>query len=957
MKILPKQKILALDNENKKTKKSPNQRSIGQNNPKMKHEEKNHSYDPKAVEAKLYDKWERAGIFSAGKQGEPYCIALPPPNVTGSLHMGHAFQDTLMDILIRYHRMSGKRTLWQGGTDHAGIATQMVVERQLEAQGKSRQSLGRKKFIDAIWDWKSKSGGTISKQLRRMGASIDWSRERFTLDEDLSLAVRKVFVDLHKEGLIYKGKRLVNWDPVLRTAVSDLEVISELENGHLWHFHYPVRNSKEHLTIATTRPETMFGDSAVAVNPTDDRYSKFIGEFIDLPLSNRKIPIIGDDYVDKEFGSGCLKVTPAHDFNDYEIGMRHDLEVINILAEDGTLNSTVPPDYVGLDRFEARKKIITELKNKGLLLKTEPHQLMVPRGDRSKTVIEPYLTDQWFVKMEDLASPALEAVRQGKTKFIPENWTKTYYDWLENIQDWCISRQLWWGHRIPAWYDDSGNFFVGMSEEHVRKENNLSPSKPLKQDEDVLDTWFSSALWPFSTLGWPEKTEELSAFYPTSVLVTGFDIIFFWVARMMMMGLKIMGDVPFRQVYIHGLVRDNDGNKMSKSKGNIIDPLDLIDGITLNQLIKKRTSGLMRPEDASSIEQDTRRDFPDGIAPFGTDALRLTFAAMATTGRDIRFDLGRIGGYRNFCNKIWNASRFVKLMADKHGFCRKESTSVANSAEHWINSKLKKTLANVKENFDLYRFDLASNSIYEFIWDDFCDWYIESAKVTLLSDALTVQQKKQVVGSLMEILQTALCILHPIMPFISEELWSELEALKNSKQKFLAVKFPDSINFRPHDHEVSNYDRTKRFVLEVRRIRSSYNVNPKKRIHTYIDCPVEKISLFFGGNLELAKSLGKISKIASVEKNKLGSVATGLVDDITFYVPLDELIDVKMEKVRLNKEYEKLEATLSKIETKLKNPEFRSKAPKQVIEKEKVKLAEIETALSETKKQLARIGS
>ena len=923
----------------------------------MKAEDTNNSYDPKAVEAKLYDKWERAGTFKAGNLGEPYCIALPPPNVTGSLHMGHAFQDTLMDILIRYHRMSGKRTLWQGGTDHAGIATQIVVERQLEAQGKSRQSLGRKKFIDAVWNWKNKSGGTISKQLRRMGASIDWNRERFPLDEDLSLAVRKVFVDLHREGLIYKGKRLVNWDPVLRTAVSDLEVISELENGHLWHFRYPVHNSEEYLTIATTRPETMFGDSAVAVNPTDSRYSKFIGRFIDLPLSNRKIPIIGDDYVDKEFGSGCLKVTPAHDFNDYEIGKRHGLELINILTEDGTLNSTVPPDFVGLDRFEARKKVITELANKGLLGETEPHQLMVPRGDRSKTIIEPYLTDQWFVKMDTLASPALEAVRQGKTKFIPENWTKTYYDWLENIQDWCISRQLWWGHRIPAWYDDSGNVFVGMSEEHVRKENNLPPGKTLKQDDDVLDTWFSSALWPFSTLGWPEETEELSAFYPTSVLVTGFDIIFFWVARMMMMGLKIMGDVPFRQVYIHGLVRDNDGNKMSKSKGNIIDPLDLIDGISLKQLIEKRTSGLMRPEDARSIEQDTRRDFPDGIAPFGTDALRLTFAAMATTGRDIRFDLGRIGGYRNFCNKIWNASRFVKLMADKHGFSEEKNNLIANSAEHWIYSKLKMTLVNVKENFELYRFDLASNSLYEFIWDDYCDWYIESAKVTLLSNETSMQQKQQVVGSLIDILQTALCTLHPIMPFISEELWIKLEALKSTRRKFLDVKFPDSINFEPRDSEVTSYDRTQKFVLEVRRIRSSYNVNPKKRIHTYLDCPAEKLSHFFGSNLELANSLGKISKIQHLEQNNLSGTATGLVDDITFYVPLEELIDIEVERVRLNKEYEKLETTLIKIEEKLKKPEFRMKAPKQVIEKEKVKLAEIKTALSETRKQLNRISS
>ncbi len=866
--------------------------------------------------------------------------------------MGHAFQDTLMDILIRYKRMSGRKTLWQGGTDHAGIATQIVVERQLESAGKSRQEIGREKFVEAVWDWKKKSGGTISKQLRRMGSSIDWSRERFTLDDDLSLAVRQVFVSLYSEGLIYKGKRLVNWDPVLKTAISDLEVISEMEKGYLWHFKYPIKNSKQFVIIATTRPETLLGDSAVAVNPLDDRYKTLIGKTVELPLTNREIPIIADNYVDKEFGSGCLKVTPAHDFNDYEIGKRHNLEVINILQEDGHLNSSVPDNFVGLERYEARKKIVSEMDRRGLLAKTEEHQLMVPRGDRTRTIIEPFLTDQWFVSMEALARPALDAVRNGEIKFVPQSWAKTYYDWLENIQDWCISRQLWWGHRIPAWYDAQGNIFVGMNEKDVRRENSIPSDNILRQDEDVLDTWFSSALWPFSTLGWPKETKELSTFYPTSVLVTGFDIIFFWVARMIMMGLKIMGAVPFREVYIHGLVRDSEGNKMSKSKGNIIDPIDLIDGITLEELVTKRTSNLMLPEDAASIEKNTKKDFPDGIPAFGTDALRLTFAAMATTGRDIRFDLGRIGGYRNFCNKIWNASRFVVLTLKEHSVSEKITTDLLGAAENWIYFRLEMTLNLVRKNFDSYRFDLASNAIYEFIWDDFCDWYIESSKVTLSDPSSTPERKQVVLQTLIDVMQTALSALHPIMPFISEALWNELEACQDNPRTFSSIVFPTETKFKGNKKSHDQFELIKKFVLEVRRIRSSYNVNPKQEITTFVNYPESKINNYFGNNIGLVRSLGRISSIKTIPQSKLLKIATGLADKITIYIPLEDLVDIEAERVRLKRDLGKLKSSKGRITQKLKNKNFLSKAPKEVIRKEEEKLIEIDIAIDHTEKQI-----
>src|SRR6188768_2555576 len=670
------------------------------------------AYSPGEIEARIYERWESSGAFAPQGNGPAYCIMLPPPNVTGTLHMGHAFQHTLMDTLTRWHRMRGDATLWQPGTDHAGIATQMVVERQLGAEGKHRLELGREKFLERVWKWKEESGGTITRQMRRLGTSVDWSRDRFTMDPDLSRAVTEVFVRLHDEGLIYRGKRLVNWDPVLLTAVSDLEVLSEEEQGSLWHIRYPIAGGSGHVVVATTRPETLLGDTAVAVNADDERYQALIGKQLELPLTGRTIPVIADSYVDAAFGSGAVKITPAHDFNDYEMGQRHSLPQINVFTPDAKLNENAPERFRGLDRFEARKKIVAELEAAGLIEKIEPHKLKVPRGDRTNAVIEPYLTDQWYVKIAPLAGPALEAVEQGRTRFVPENWAKTYYEWMRNIKDWCVSRQLWWGHRIPAWYDESGGIYVGRDEAEVRRKHSIAPGTKLRQDEDVLDTWFSSALWPFSTLGWPDSTPELQKYYPTSVLVTGFDIIFFWVARMMMMGLKFMGDVPFKHVYITGLIRDENGEKMSKAKGNIIDPIDLIDGIDLASLVTKRTSGMMQPHLKEKIEKATRKQFPDGMTAYGTDALRFTLTSLAGPSRDINFDLGRLAGYRNFCNNRWIASRFAD------------------------------TLAKVDGALAEYRFDLAASALYEFTWYEFCDWYLELTKPVLQSETSTAAQKR-----------------------------------------------------------------------------------------------------------------------------------------------------------------------------------------------------------------------
>ncbi|MDX1610270.1 MAG: valine--tRNA ligase, partial [Halofilum sp. (in: g-proteobacteria)] len=776
------------------------------------------TYDPHAIERRWYETWESNGYFAPRGDGTPYCIMIPPPNVTGTLHMGHAFQDTIMDTLIRYHRMCGEQTLWQPGSDHAGIATQMVVERQLEAEGTSRHDLGRERFIERVWQWKEESGNQIAGQLRRLGASPDWTRERFTMDDGLSRAVTETFVRLYDEGLIYRGERLVNWDPVLHTAVSDLEVLSQEEQGHIWHLRYPLADGDGHLVVATTRPETMLGDTAVAVHPDDERYRHLVGGHVDLPLCDRRIPIIADEYVDPEFGSGCVKITPAHDFNDYAVGERHDLPRINIFDPDATVNDNAPEAYRGLDRFDARERVVADLEARGLLQATEKHKLTIPRGDRTGVVIEPYLTQQWFVRTKPLAEPAIEAVRDGRIRFVPGNWDKTYFNWMEDIQDWCISRQIWWGHRVPAWYDADGNLYVARSEDEARSRHGLPADLELTQETDVLDTWYSSALWPFSTLGWPEKTAALQTFYPTSVLVTGFDIIFFWVARMIMFGLKFMDDVPFHEVYIHGLVRDSEGQKMSKSKGNVLDPIDLIDGIDAEALVAKRTQALMQPRLRESIARMTREHFPEGIPAFGTDALRFTFLSLASTGRDIRFDLGRVEGYRNFCNKLWNATRYVLMNTEG------EDTGLGNEevelgvADRWIVSRLQQTERAVHEHLAAYRFDLAAQALYEFTWDEYCDWYLELAKTVLTADDATPARHRGTRRTLLRVLETLLRLLHPLMPFITEELWQRVAPLAGREgETIMLAPYPQPEEEQIDAEALAEIEWLQRVVLEVRR--------------------------------------------------------------------------------------------------------------------------------------------
>jgi valyl-tRNA synthetase len=909
------------------------------------------TYDPHAIEKSRYEHWETQGYFRPQQEGTPYCIMLPPPNVTGSLHMGHAFQDTLMDTLTRYQRMQGNRALWQCGTDHAGIATQIVVERQLAQKGETRHDLGREKFVEQVWQWKEESGGTITQQLRRMGASMDWSRERFTLDAELSAAVTKVFVSLFEEDLIYRGKRLVNWDPVLHTAISDLEVVSAEENGSLWHIRYPLSDGTGYVVVATTRPETMLGDTAVAVHPDDERYRRIIGKTIDLPLSDRKIPVIADTYVDPEFGSGCVKITPGHDFNDYEMGKRHDLPIINIFDDNAAINDNGPESYRGLDRYVARKQIITELEVGGLLARIDDHKLMVPRGDRSNAVIEPYLTDQWFVKVEPLAKPAIEAVETGAIKFVPENWDKTYFEWMRNIEDWCISRQLWWGHRIPAWYDDHGNIYVGMDEADARSRAGLSDDVKLRQDEDVLDTWFSSALWPFSTLGWPEKTPELDTYYPTNVLVTGFDIIFFWVARMIMMGLKFMGEVPFREVYIHGLVRDADGNKMSKSKGNVLDPLDLIDGIELESLVKKRSIGLMRPEDAPKIEAATRKHFPDGIPSFGTDALRFTFASMATQGRDIKFDLGRVSGYRNFCNKIWNAARFVMMMCEEGEIAKDDSGR--SLSERWIASEFARRVGDIREGFETYRFDLASQALYEFVWDEFCDWSIEFAKVDINDPGHSEQRKAVARRSLVVTLEASLRAMHPIMPYVSEEIWLRLAPLiGNNADTIMLEPYPSSDESAMDEQADEAIAWIKTFILGVRRIRAEYDIAPNKEIPVMIQCGTDLERQFFDDGFKYIKRLTRASEIEIISGEYSHQAATAIAGNTSIFIPMSDLIDREAEIERLNKELERLESERIKAEAKMQNPAFVEKAPSSVVEKERAKLAEFSDNILRIKQQL-----
>ncbi|MBK2124139.1 valine--tRNA ligase [Fangia hongkongensis] len=918
----------------------------------------NKNYDPKSLERKCYESWEARGYFRSGNtEGGSYSIMLPPPNVTGTLHMGHGFQHTLMDVLIRYHRMMGDDTLWQPGTDHAGIATQMVVERNLNLEGISRHDLGREKFIEKVWRWKEYSGGNITKQMRRLGASADWSRERFTMDEGLSKAVTQAFVKLHEDGLAYRGKRLVNWDPVLLTAVSDLEVVQEEEKGSLWHFKYPLSDQSGYIEIATTRPETMLGDVAVAVNPEDERYQSFIGKKITLPITNRDIPIIADEYVEKDFGTGCVKITPAHDFNDYEIGKRHDLPMINILTKEAKLNDSVPEKYRGLDRFDARKAIVEDMDQLGLLAKVESHTLKVPRGDRTSSVLEPYLTEQWFVKASVLGKKALEVVENGTVRFVPDNWKNTYYSWMRDLQDWCVSRQLWWGHRIPAWYDEKGNVYVAEDEKAVRIKYNLSEDVCLTQDDDVFDTWFSAALWPFSTLGWPEKTAALEKYYPTSVLVTGFDIIFFWVARMMMFGLYFMKEIPFKDIYITGLIRDAEGQKMSKSKGNVLDPVDLIDGIDLGSLIEKRTSSLMQPQMKAKVEKQTRKHFPNGIEAYGTDALRFTFVALASTSRDVNFDVARMEGYRNFCNKLWNASRFVMMNLEGFDVTYKNKHALdMGVAERWIWHQFNQTVALSHKHIESYRFDLLAQSLYEFVWNQYCDWYVEFAKA-LLNDPKTTENKKQAIQyTLIKVLEGILALVHPVIPFISEAIYQEVKSYtKNTKDSLMLVKYPEVDVTLEDQRACEELEWLQKVITAIRTIRSEMNVKPSVSIPVYFKNANEVLT----SRIEkLSDIIAQMAKVADIHINVEAPLsATNIVAGLEIHIPLEGLIDLDAERARLDKEKLKLDKEISRIQGKLNNQKFVANAPEAVVIKEKEKLANYELTKTKLQTQFDKLSA
>jgi valyl-tRNA synthetase len=945
------------------------------------------TFQPADIETRWYETWEKSGYFKPSGNGVPYCIMIPPPNVTGSLHMGHGFNNAIMDTLIRYHRMQGHNTLWQVGTDHAGIATQMVVERQLGAQNITRHDLGRDKFLEKVWEWKAESGGTITRQIRRLGSSVDWSREAFTMDPTLSNAVKEVFVRLYDEGLIYRGKRLVNWDPKLNTAVSDLEVLSEEEQGSMWHFRYPLADGSGHLVVATTRPETMLGDTAVAVNPDDERYKHLIGKQVRLPIVNRLIPIIADDYVDKEFGTGCVKITPAHDFNDYEVGKRHNLPLINILDRDakvlgeftvltfdnyaGVHGEKAPEAYAGLDRFDARKQVVAEFEALGLLEKIEPHTLKVPRGDRSGVVIEPWLTDQWYVSVQKLAEPAIRAVENGDIQFVPKQYENMYFAWMRDLQDWCISRQLWWGHRIPAWYDDRGNVYVGRDENEVRTKYAIAADSALRQDDDVLDTWFSSALWTFSTLGWPENTPELKTFHPTDVLVTGFDIIFFWVARMIMMTMHFVKNedgtpqVPFKTVYVHGLVRDSQGQKMSKSKGNVLDPIDLIDGIDLETLVKKRTSGMMQPQLAQKIEKQTRKEFPEGIAAYGTDALRFTFCSLASTGRDIKFDIGRIDGYRNFCNKIWNATRYVLMNTEAEAGaepidCGQDGSEdfTLSLADRWIISRLQRAEEEVGKALDSHRFDHAAQAIYEFIWNEYCDWYLELSKPVLWDANATAAAKKGTRRTLIRVLEATLRLLHPFMPFITEEIWQRVAPLAGRSltghqgKTIMLQPYPVADATRIDQQAETDIEWLKLAIVGVRNIRGEMNIGPGKEIPLLLRNGSAADRARVAANEQFLKKLAKLSSIAWLDAGAQAPMAaTQLAGDVELLVPMADLIDKKAEIARLDKEIDKLAKQIEQLRSKLGNEGFVAKAPVEVVAKERERLATMESALSKFAEQ------
>jgi valyl-tRNA synthetase len=913
------------------------------------------NFSPADIEGRWYDKWESAGYFAPSGHGPAYCIPIPPPNVTGTLHMGHGFQQAIMDALIRYHRMRGHNTLWQVGTDHAGIATQMVVERQLEAEGSSREALGREAFVKRVWDWKEQSGGAITQQLRRLGTSPDWQRERFTMDPGLSDAVQRVFIALFEKGLIYRGHRLVNWDPKFHTAISDLEVVQEEEQGSLWHLRYPLSDGEGHLVVATTRPETMLGDTAVAVHPSDPRYQHLVGKTIDLPLTDRQIPIIADDYVDPEFGSGCVKITPAHDFNDYAMGERHNLPKINILTASAALNDAVPERFRGLDRFVARDKVITELEALNLLDKIEPHALKVPRGDRSGAVIEPWLTPQWYVDAKKLAEPAIKAVEQGDIRFVPKQWENTYFAWMRDIQDWCISRQLWWGHRIPAWYDTDDNVYVGQSEAEIRRAYELPETLALTQDEDVLDTWFSSALWTFSTLGWPEENADLRSFHPASVLVTGFDIIFFWVARMIMMSLEFMGEVPFHTVYVHGLVRDGEGQKMSKSKGNVLDPIDLIDGIELEALIAKRTANLMQPQLAERIEKATRKQFPDGIPGYGTDALRYTFYSLASTGRDIKFDIGRMEGYRNFCNKIWNAARYVLSHTEGHDLLKARGTP--SLADRWIRSRLQSTLLAVDDAVAAYRFDLAAQSLYDFVWNEFCDWYLELSKPVLWDEAGHPQALLGTRQTLAEVLEQALRMLHPFMPFVTEEIWQSVSPLTGATgDSIMLAPWPTPEPEHTDRDAEDEIEWMKGIIVAIRTIRSEANIPPATTLEVTVANTSELDRDRLQRNGTFLQRLSKSASIIPIDNHDAETASLmALFGELEVRVPMAGLVDVTAELTRLDKEIAKAEAEKARLNGKLTNAKFIERAPADIVAAERQKLTQVDASLKVLQQQRRQI--
>ncbi|NMP15976.1 valine--tRNA ligase [Thalassotalea sp. Y01] len=947
------------------------------------------TFNPSAIEQAMYTAWEEKGYFAPTGKGDGYCIAIPPPNVTGSLHMGHAFQQTIMDSLIRYQRMQGKNTLWQSGTDHAGIATQMVVERKIAAEeNKTRHDYGRDAFIDKIWDWKAHSGGTIGQQMRRLGNSIDWSRERFTMDDGMSNAVQEVFVRLYQDDLIYRGKRLVNWDPKLHTAISDLEVENKDKKGHMWHFRYPLADGvitpdgKDYIVVATTRPETMLGDTGVAVNPDDPRYKDLIGKNILLPIVNRLIPIVGDEHADMDKGTGCVKITPAHDFNDNEVGKRHNLPMINIFDVDANILSeaevfdvngeasdacsdALPESYAGLDRFAARKQIVAEFEQLGLLDEIKDHDLTVPYGDRSGVVIEPFLTDQWYVRADVLAKPAIDAVEKGDIEFVPKQYENMYFAWMRDIQDWCISRQLWWGHRIPAWYDEQGNVYVGRSEDEVRSQNNLSADAVLRQDDDVLDTWFSSALWTFSTLGWPEDTDALKQFHSTDVLVTGFDIIFFWVARMIMMTMHFVKDdegtpqVPFKKVYVTGLIRDENGDKMSKSKGNVIDPLDMIDGIELDDLLEKRTGNMMQPQLKEKITKLTKKEFPAGIEAHGTDALRFTLAAVASTGRDINWDMKRLEGYRNFTNKLWNASRYVLMNTEEHDCGLENKDMMLSLADRWIIGQFENTVKAVHQAFDSFRFDIAAQALYEFTWNQFCDWYLELTKPVIFKGSEAEQRGTR--HTMVNVLEALLRLMHPIMPYITETIWQRVAPLTKADvndDSIMIQAYPQFDAAQVDEQAISDVEWLKQFIVAIRNIRGEMDIAPSKPLPVLVKNVNADDERRLQQNSQFLSALAKLESIDILADDEQGPAsATAVVGEMSVLIPMAGLIDVEAELARLNKSIEKIEKDVQRTRGKLSNDNFVSKAPEAVIAKERDKLAEAEATLAKLEEQKLSIAN